>query len=76
VILLRRETRRRRLVAGYLSTHGADLGLAVTTIERGHPGPLAQFAEGDAAAHYERGRTLTTDQLLAVLEHLATCPPN
>jgi len=61
------------LVAGYLSTHGDDLGVAAATVERlAAGGSLARFAEGDAAASYERGRTLTTDQLLAVLEQLAT----
>jgi predicted ATPase len=63
------------LVAGYLSVHGDDLGVAGTTVELLADGSLARFAEEDAADHYERGRTMTTDQLLAVLEHLATCPP-
>jgi tetratricopeptide (TPR) repeat protein len=64
------------LVAGYLSTHGDDLGVAATTVELAAGGSLDRFAEGDAAADYERGRALTTDQLLAVLDQLATSPPN
>jgi hypothetical protein len=64
------------LVAGYLSVHGDDLGVADTTVELLADGSLARFAEEDAAAHYERGRTMTTDQLLGLLERLATAPPS
>jgi hypothetical protein len=63
------------LVAGYLSTHGDDLGVAAATVEIIAGGSLARFAEGGVSASYERGRALTTDQLLAVLEQLATPPP-
>jgi predicted ATPase len=49
------------LVAGYLSTHGDDLGVAATVVELAAGGSLARFAESGAASSYERGRTLTTD---------------
>jgi predicted ATPase len=64
------------LVAGYLSTHGDDLGVAGPSVEFFAGGSLARFAEEDAAAHYERGCKMTTDQLLAVLDQLAARPPN
>jgi hypothetical protein len=65
--------------AGHAGRSGSGNGAATAptrppaTVERlAAGGSLARFAEGDAAASYERGRTLTTDQLLAVLEQLAT----
>jgi predicted ATPase len=63
------------LVAGYLSTHGDDLGVAAATVEIIAGGPLARFAKEDASAHYDRGCNMTTDQLLAVLDQLAARPP-
>ena len=64
------------LLAGYLSTHCDDLGVAGPTVELVAGGSLARFAEDDAAAHYERGCKMTTDQLLAVLDQLAARPLN
>ena len=59
------------VLAGYIDTHLTELALPRHSAENMAGRPLAEFAAPNTTSHFERGQTMTADQLRAELEALA-----